>query len=90
MPGAGRHGQLLTGAERALLAVGHETDLAALDLEVLVAVVVDVLAAGHEPALLHDEIHDDAFAPVSSPDSTSIAFSPVERVPDDVAGVHRR
>jgi hypothetical protein len=62
VPGPRHDAHLLPRRNRALTSVDHEGDPSRPDLEVLGAVVVDVLATGNEAARLDDEVDDDALA----------------------------
>src|SRR5919202_6837507 len=60
MPRPARNRNRLARAERLLLAVDEVRDSALQDLDLLVEVVVNVLAARHESALFDGELADDS------------------------------
>jgi hypothetical protein len=88
MPRPRGHRQLLTHPQLALFAPDQERDPAGADLEVLGAVVVDMLAARYEPTGFDREITDDA-SPVRlllRLDEHDLLAG--QGVPDDITCVH--
>ena len=79
----------LSRSQRALLAVDKEGDPPRPDLQMLGEVIVHVLATGDKAARFDGEVSDDAGAAALLGGLDQHRLLASQRVPHDIAGVHR-
>jgi hypothetical protein len=84
MPAAARHRDVLTRTDALLLAVEQVGEPPLQNVELLVDVVVNVLAAGDETALFHGEFRDDTRAPAVRGRFDEQSLLGCQRAPDHV------